>query len=54
VATHFFQDFVVSSGKKSESLQDPDHILQGSGAETSKIFPRENIEWYEFVGFAFD
>ena len=42
VATRFFQELVVSSGKKSESLQDPDHIWQGSCAETSKIFPRVN------------
>jgi hypothetical protein len=40
VATRFFQDLVVSSGKKCISLQDPDQIFQRSGAETSKIFPR--------------
>ena len=38
--TLFSQDSVVSSGKKCESLQDPDYICQGSATETSKIFPR--------------
>jgi hypothetical protein len=40
VATRLFQDLVVSSGNNSQSLQDPGHICQGSGTETSKIFPR--------------
>jgi hypothetical protein len=44
VATHFFQDFNVSSGKNSESVQDPYWICQGSSTERPKIFPRDGIE----------
>jgi hypothetical protein len=40
VATRFFQDLRVFSGKNGESLQDPYQIRQGAGTETSKIFPR--------------
>ncbi len=35
-----FSGFLESSGKNSESLQDPDQICQGSFPETSKISPR--------------
>jgi hypothetical protein len=40
VATCFFQGFNVSSGKNSESLQDPYWICQGSSTKRPKIFPR--------------
>ena len=40
VGTRFFQESVVSSGKSSISLKDPDKIREGSGTETSKIFTR--------------
>jgi hypothetical protein len=43
VATRFIQDLVISSGKYGESLQDPYQIRQGSGTETSKIFPKDFI-----------
>ena len=41
VGTGFFEESVVSSGKSSISLKDPDKIREGSGTEMSKIFIRE-------------
>ncbi len=41
MATHFFQDLVVSLGKKGESLQDPSWIWQRSATEISKNLPRD-------------
>ena len=41
MATRFFQDSIVSSGKNRRSLQDPWCISEGSGKEASKIFSRD-------------
>ena len=44
MATRFFQESVVSSGKSSIPLKDPDKIREGSGTEISKIFTRGDDE----------
>jgi hypothetical protein len=49
VTIRFLQDFVVSSGKKSEYLQDPYCICQGSSAKIPRIFARATSATSLFV-----
>jgi hypothetical protein len=54
LATHFFKEADVSSGKTSESLQDPYWICQGSSTERPKVLPKDllydifmYVEWIQ-------
>ena len=51
VATRFFQDLLVSSGKISESLQDPSRIRDGSSPESSKTSPRVGKFYLKAISF---